>query len=284
MLGLKRHEMGIYPAAKGLVAGLIRFRFLNSRTMSNGDNGEDEGEVHDEPWVDCCAQSACEGVKISQKWVACSETLLDMQIPRGGGGGVGGGGDAALPRPKFLVIVEKEGIFHRLCEDRWFLDGVPSIVVTGCGYPDVPSRACVARISARYPELVVVGLCDYNSYGLAVLLTYRLPSRATRFESEGFTVDDLKWVGLRRSAIEELQSAESELDPSHFQPMSERDEGHARAMLRSGKMGQLPDAFAEELEGMLELRVKLELESIYSLGLNTLSLWLKESFDEEQFI
>ena len=294
MLGLKRHEMGIYPAAKGLLAGLLRFRFHSEgqagATMSSSasdkegdvededkdeeeEDEEEEEEEEEEPWVDCCAQGiACEGVKISAKWTMAADDCLEMQVPTGTG---------RLPAPRYLIVVEKEGIFHRLCEDKVFLAAVPSILVSGCGYPDVPTRACVARIAERYPQLIVAGLCDYNSYGLSVLLTYRLPSRATRFEAEGFAVGQLRWLGLRRDTVEALRA---ELEPSHFQAMTMADANHARAMLRSPKMNELPEAFQEELEGMIELGVKLELESIYSRGLGALSQWLEESLANDEFI
>jgi meiotic recombination protein SPO11 len=45
--------------------------------------------------------------------------------------------------------------------------------VTGCGYPDVATRALVHMLSLRLPGAEVVGLCDYNPHGLSLLLTYR---------------------------------------------------------------------------------------------------------------
>ena len=264
MLGLKRHEMGLYPAAKGLIAGLCRFRFTEGTDV-------EEREV---PWTDCVHGDAGEGVRISSKWTSCPDGELDMQIPAGGEG--------SLPRPTHLIVVEKEGIFHRLVEDEFFISGVPCIIVTGCGYPDVPSRAAVARISQRYPFLQVVGLCDYNSYGLAVLLTYQLTSPAMRFEGEGFTCERMSWIGLRGRDVEQLQRHHPEfIFPSeHLQVMSEKDVGHARAMQKSKKLDLLPgpeaEALRDELETMLDLRFKLELESLYALGLDTLSIWITE--------
>jgi len=283
LLGLKRHEMGIYPTSKGLIAGLIRFRFKdlttntntkNNNTWTSADVMDTEVEpiqremLEEEPWVDCVPGSSSDGVKISSKWTSCA---CQLELPR-------------KHRPRFLLVIEKEGIFHRLVEDEFYIHNVPSILVTGCGYPDVPTRACVSRIVSTFPDIIAVGICDYNSYGLAVLLTYRLPTKAMRFEGEGFTVDCLRWLGLRREAAEELQAEMGENALIHQQEMTKRDVRHAQALHRSPKLDELPDSYRNEVEGMLELRIKLELESIYSLGMDTISKWLQQQLEENNFI
>jgi len=44
-----------------------------------------------------------------------------------------------------ILVIEKEGIYTRLSEDRIF-DSVPCILVTGKGYPDVATRAFVKSV------------------------------------------------------------------------------------------------------------------------------------------
>ena len=55
--------------------------------------------------------------------------------------------------------MEKEGIYSRLSEDRFF-DKVPCIIVTGKGVSDLATRAFVKIVSEGL-ELPVLGLADW---------------------------------------------------------------------------------------------------------------------------
>lgn len=268
ILGLKRHEMGIHAGAKGLIAGPLRFRFL-----PEGEEEEEEGGERElPPWQDCLAAGASgSGVRITSHWLSSPERV-EAELPPP---------SSALPRPRYLVVIEKEGIFSRLVEDEAYLK-LPAILVTACGYPDVASRACVSRIAELYPELTVLGLCDYNSYGLAVLLCYKLPTATMRFEARGLQCPDLHWLGLRTPHIDKMTALG--LDASHLQLATERDKRQGRALQRSDKLNQLPDAYGEELEAMLEAGVKVELESFYSLGLEACCDWLIAAVEEEDYL
>ena len=140
LVRLHRYEMGIVPSSKGFISGYIKFRF---RKNSNEDTS----------WVDCSEDSSDDqfkaGTTISFGWTAWADEELDIFVP---------------DNVKYLVVIEKEGIFRRLTQDKFF-ERLPSILVTGCGFPDVATKAFVAKVSARYPSLTVVGLCDYNPFG-----------------------------------------------------------------------------------------------------------------------
>mmetsp|Transcript_529 Transcript_529/g.1242 ORF Transcript_529/g.1242 Transcript_529/m.1242 type:complete len:100 (+) Transcript_529:984-1283(+) len=55
---------------------------------------------------------------------------------------------------KYLLVIEKQGIFLRLCEDSFHLR-LPCILVTGCGYPDIATRSLVRCISDRHPVMLI---------------------------------------------------------------------------------------------------------------------------------
>ena len=38
--------------------------------------------------------------------------------------------------------------------------------------------------------MIVLGLCDYNPYGISLLLTYKNGSQAMEFEGEGLEIGD----------------------------------------------------------------------------------------------
>jgi DNA topoisomerase VI subunit A len=111
-----------------------------------------------------------------------------------------------------------------------------------------------------------------------------LPSAATAHEARGFSVggDRMHWMGMRTKHIEDLRRRQ--LDESHFQPFSENDAKHANALLRSPKLDELPDEFRNEVECMLEMRCKVELESLYALGLEVCSEWVQNSLQDLDWI
>jgi DNA topoisomerase VI subunit A len=108
LLRLQRHEMHIIPASKGyahekrptdiynsscyvgLVAGNITFKFDKSSQTAVTDG------LHN-------AQDT--GTPISYQWVTCDDDDLVVYIPS---------------HVRHLLVIEKHGVFHRLCEDRFF--------------------------------------------------------------------------------------------------------------------------------------------------------------------
>lgn len=59
-----------------------------------------------------------------------------------------------------------------------------------------------------FQDIEVVGLCDYNPQGLALLLTYRMCSVSSSFEARGLQVP-LRWLGLRQRHITALSRGDS---------------------------------------------------------------------------
>lgn len=124
-------------------------------------------EDDDTSWIDCNAATSHGGIPISQCWVSHDDESIQMES------------DAL-----YLFVIEKEGIFRRMCDDKFHLI-FRCILVTGCGYPDVATRALVHRVKTRFPHIKVLGICDYNPHGLALLLTYKFGSLSMAFEGQG---------------------------------------------------------------------------------------------------
>ena len=97
-----------------------------------------------------------------------------------------------------VVVVEKDGIFRRLVEDRFF-ERYPCVLVTGMGVPDIATRALVHKLRGSL-DVPVYGLVDWNSWGVGVLLCYKVGSARLGLEAVRYTVD-VKWIGLRLSLI-----------------------------------------------------------------------------------
>ena len=223
-------------------------------------------------WLTLCTDKEGEGeALISGLWTSTPVELIDVQV------GIIDSTTGAelwydpsayadpnlssLPLPRFLLIVEKEGIFRRLQEDTFCLAHVPSIIVTGCGFPDVATRHFVTKLFSLCPTLTPLGLCDYNPYGLALLLTYsplkdqqRSASATTvarrgrgrsRFETAELGVP-LQWLGFRSCHVTELRDR---LHASAFQPLTERDYTQLARLAQTNRVLH-SEQYLEEVEAM----------------------------------
>lgn len=131
-----------------------------------------------------------------------------------------------------IVVIEKEGIYKRLVEDGvWHKHNC--ILITGKGFPDWATRACVHALHTKWPHLPVYGLADCDPYGIAVLQCYArgmaaaaatpstssAPSSATapsnRHQSSNTATNaatknvytiPVQWMGLRPSQVHRLST------------------------------------------------------------------------------
>ncbi|CAM9309407.1 unnamed protein product, partial [Ectocarpus sp. 13 AM-2016] len=88
-----------------------------------------------------------------------------------------------------------------------FLRRIPSVLVTGQGFPPLAVRACVYRL-AEALDLPVLGLVDCNPFGLSVFLQFKEGSSRQGRGSAKFRVPEMKWVGLRPSQLDDLNLPE----------------------------------------------------------------------------
>ena len=55
-----------------------------------------------------------------------------------------------------ILVLEKDAIFQRLCEDRFF-DLLPCILITAKGMPDLATRVFLHALHAAFPHLPILG-------------------------------------------------------------------------------------------------------------------------------
>jgi meiotic recombination protein SPO11 len=95
-------------------------------------------------------------------------------------------------------VIEKDGVFRNLVE-AGFCARIPSILLTGLGYPSVACRALVALLR-RHLCIPVMGLFDFNPHGADILMCYKTASARLGIESVLHTVPDMHWIGTACSA------------------------------------------------------------------------------------
>ncbi|CAH0476537.1 unnamed protein product [Peronospora belbahrii] len=178
---------------------------------------------------------------------------------------------------KCIIVIEKDGIFNRLREDRFF-EAIPSILITGRGFPDLATRMFVSLLS-RVFGIPVFGLCDCNPFGLSIMLTYKLGSARMPLESLQCAID-IKWIGLRPS-----QAASLDLPSSSLKALTRKDITVADSLLRASFV-QANDAYKEEVEMWLgeTLPWKIELEALHFLGFTFLTSFLRDCIKKGNFL
>ena len=287
-LEMTRFDMGIAPASRGYIAGLIRFRYpqeqdtseeiysaANSENMWNSGAHADSGlSIHakwasrqeaNKPVIELLSAKDYTPYGTSTSTDATStdsnitidynnsSNTIEEHVEHGTPSS-----PSSVEYPRYLLIIEKEGIFKHLVSIRFF-DVVPCILVTGCGFPDISTRACVSSIVQQYPHLIVFGLCDYNVYGMSLLMSYTYSNEKNMSNHEAKQVvlsnamhsqswSAMKWIGLRHSQVTELRN---KLPMQYFERLSERDKKRIESLQRHELVMNCSQLY-EELEHMLQ--------------------------------
>ncbi|KAE8911147.1 hypothetical protein PF003_g4306 [Phytophthora fragariae] len=164
-----------------------------------------------------------------------------------------------------------------LREDK-FYEMVPSILITGRGFPDLATRVFVSLLSHAL-KIPVLGLCDCNPFGLSIMLTYKLGSARMPLESLEYAVD-IKWIGVRPSQVATLG-----LPQSSFKALTQKDIAVANSLLQASFV-QANEHYRREVRMWLEdsLPWKIELEALHFLGFTFLTSFLQDCIEGDNFL
>lgn len=213
----------------------------------------------------------------SRGWVAGALRIDGVPLPiRGAPIGAEFSAPATAPLitpvgARFILVVEKEALFRRLAEDMiWDAPRARCIIVTGCGQPDLATRAFVRALAdAHGPSTPVLGLADSNPYGLAILLAYARGS-AARPEAAGSAVPALRWLGLRGADVAALA-----LPAGTRQRTTKADDARARALAAAPAVLYGCAQLKAEVSAWIgPEREKVELEGVLARGLGFFNVYL----------
>jgi len=237
-----RAAFGVVAAARGSVGGQVWL----------GMAGAEEG---DPAWADASAEPAGRPLPGDPAALARLATRTDAA---------------------FLLIIEKDAVFRRLCEDRVW-EGLPggAVLVTSNGWPAAGVRNFITRLRAANPAALdtVLGVCDWNPAGVGILCAYKYGTRRAALGcgaegdeegggAEGAGVDahalpSLGWVGLRSLRL-------AAAPPEAFQALTPRDRAMAASLGGRALAGH--PAWTAELEVMTGSGLKAELEAVDAVG------------------
>ncbi|CAO2835736.1 unnamed protein product [Amaranthus hypochondriacus] len=166
----------------------------------------------------------------------------------------------------YILVVEKESVFQRLANDQ-FCSFNRCIVITGRGYPDVPTRRFLRLLSEKL-YIPVYCLVDSDPYGFDILCTYRFGSLEMAYDAEFLRVPDICWLGAFTSDSEKYA-----LPLQCCLPLTTGDKKKIEALLHRCYLQHEEPHWRLELERMKENGVKFEIEA---LSVHSLSFLSKE--------
>ncbi|EED90408.1 spo11-like protein, partial [Thalassiosira pseudonana CCMP1335] len=169
---------------------------------------------------------------------------------------------------KVIVVIEKEGVYNKLSEERIF-DDFPCILVTGKGFPDLATRALVNTLHKEL-DIPVVGICDSNPFGISVLALYYCAGERMGVDGRMKYTVPMMWIGLRPSTVESL---EDDLPKDVFQSLTDLDYKRIDSLLDEDNLFLNEERY-EEIVKMKESGKKVELEALYWLGSDYMSNWV----------
>ncbi|XAR70250.1 DNA topoisomerase (ATP-hydrolyzing) [Bertholletia excelsa] len=234
LLRCSRHTLGIMASSRGAIAGRLLLQEPNKEV------------------VDCsfCGSS---GYAISGDLNLLENLVMETDA-------------------RYIVVVEKHAIFQRLAEDGVY-NQIPSILITGKGYPDIATRFLLHRISRTFPNLPIFGLVDWNPAGLAILCTFKFGSIQMGLEAFRYACN-IKWLGLREDDLELLPE-------QSFLQLKPRDLQIAKSLASSEI---LPDNYKEELAVMVRSGKRAEIEALYVHGYTFLGKFLANKIVQAKYI
>ncbi|GKY96803.1 hypothetical protein MPSEU_000639500 [Mayamaea pseudoterrestris] len=269
LLQVPRMALGLKASPKGWYCGCVLLISDNVHDSKDGSDKENVGERKEENIL-------CDGRKLSSPngFPVTSEWLMGKH------------------RRNFtirstnecicILVIEKEGVYNRLAEDRFF-DNYPCVLVCGKGFPDLATRACVYTLSNEL-DLPVWGVADCDPYGILVLHCYMYGNNAQLGVDGGSRYGvPIQWVGLRPSQVPHIATDKNELPSQCLMELTDKDRKVVESILaredhRWTNFGD-NDRRVAEMETMLEDGYKVELEAFNWIGMDYFSEWLGKIFE-----
>jgi len=262
ILGVSRRSLGLSASPKGWFCGCVEITSIGTLPSS----GKDVSGC-----IDGTALSSIQGLPITKEWTerdsstGCTTDGVEIKI--------------SSKNAKVIVVIEKEGVYNRLSEERIF-DRFPCILVTGKGFPDLATRALISTLHNEL-ELPVIGLCDCNPYGISVLSLYHCAGERMGVDGRMRYSVPIQWLGLRPSEVARLKD---DLPETVFQKLTDLDKKRMTSLLDPNHEF-LSEEDEEEVRDMEDAGYKVELEALYWLGPDYMGDWvvnmLRKEYDND---
>ena len=256
ILGVSRRALGLSASPKGWFCGCVEI--TRKGTLGQKDVSGS---------IDGTALSSIQGLPITKEWTernesGCTDDGVEIKV-------------TSKNNAKVILVIEKEGVYNRLSEERIF-DRFPCILVTGKGFPDLATRALVSTLHTEL-ELPVIGLCDCNPFGISVLALYHYAGDRMGIDGRMRYSVPIQWLGLRPSEVARLKD---DLPETVFQKLTDLDSKRIASLLET-EHAFLSEEDEDEVREMEDAGYKVELEALYWLGPDYMGNWVVDMLSDE---
>jgi meiotic recombination protein SPO11 len=101
-----------------------------------------------------------------------------------------------------VIVVEKATVFQRLIASKFVENSLNRVtIVSGGGYPDLPTRRFLAL--CHEAQFRIVGIADCDPFGIEIMAVYKWGSFTHMREKELLAAPSLEWVGLKPEDLED---------------------------------------------------------------------------------
>ncbi|KPA77858.1 meiotic recombination protein Spo11 [Leptomonas pyrrhocoris] len=223
VLRVPRQLMGVMAGGRGYIAGAICYRGTSLEGAALAREGMPLPLVEAEWRVSCVEQEEYaverEEEELDAEHVACATlstplrgfraesaaarapTLADEGPPLASPSSYTAGFQIKS-NVRFILVVEKHAVFVHLLRSG-LPRLVPCVLLTAQGFPTHAAHRLLANLHAAVPQAVVIGLVDYNPYGLAILSAYRWPSTGVKGPASFADTEESPSEALIRGAMPE---------------------------------------------------------------------------------
>ncbi|KAH8859322.1 Meiotic recombination protein SPO11 [Schistosoma japonicum] len=116
--------------------------------------------------------------------------------------------------PQFILVIEKDTIFQKLLNEKFYEKFKPCLLITAKGYPDLTARQFLALLNYTHPNIPMFGLFDADPHGINVFCTYKFGTmNPTMQDRHGcpIKIPNLQLCGLLPSELSSLPIKEEEI-------------------------------------------------------------------------
>jgi meiotic recombination protein SPO11 len=164
---------------------------------------------------------------------------------------------------EFILVVEKDAALIRLSEAKWWND-YPCIILTGKGSADIATRMFL-RLLSKELDLPSFCLVDSDPYGHYIYSVYLRGSKRLGYESPFLATPNLNLIGVLSRDLDQYN-----IPKKCRLRMSKADIKRTEEMLKEPFV-QNNLNWVEDLELMLKLRRKAEIQALSSHGFEYLT-------------
>lgn len=177
---------------------------------------------------------------------------------------------------KFVLVIEKDAVWQRLNEDK-FWQKHNCLILTGKGQPARGTRRLINRLHKEL-KLPIYVITDADAWGYYIYSVIKQGSINLSFLSDRLGTPEAKFIGLTTQDVKKYN-----LSNNVTIQLNQGDIKRANEMLKY--VWFKPKEWQQELNHMLKVGYKLELEALSSKGIKFISeKYLPEKIKNKDFL